>query len=41
LAIGRFGVGRARIERLEIDELIVRKLTIADRLPPDVQAPTG
>jgi hypothetical protein len=33
LAIGKLGVGPARFERVEIDELIVRKLTILEETP--------
>jgi len=32
LAIGRLSVGRARFRRVEIDELVVRKLRVTDRL---------
>jgi hypothetical protein len=37
LAVGRLSVDCARFKRLEIDELVVHKLTILDRpAPPDV-----
>lgn len=32
LAIGRLAIGRARIRRLEIDDLVVRRLRIAEEL---------
>jgi len=32
LAIGKLAIGRARIRRLEIDELVVRRLRLADPL---------
>ncbi|GAA5118861.1 hypothetical protein JIN84_22540 [Luteolibacter yonseiensis] len=37
IAIGRLVVGRARVRRLEIDELVVRRLHVAERLtlPPE------
>ena len=31
LAIGRISVGRARLGRVEIDDLVVRRLTVLDR----------
>lgn len=36
LAVGRLFVGRARIRHLEIDELVVRRIRVVDRisLPP-------
>lgn len=34
LAIGKLGVGPARFERVEIDELIVRKLKILEDASP-------
>jgi hypothetical protein len=39
VAIGRLAIGRARIRRLEIDELVVRRLRITEQLQtPDTHA---
>jgi hypothetical protein len=39
LAIGRLAVWKARIRRLEIDELVVRRLYVAEELtrPPETK----
>jgi len=36
MAIGKLRIGRARFKSVEIDELIVRRLTVVDQVKPSV-----